>query len=168
MKKYLPFIVALGLPLIFVFGVVIYAMLLSPSPFEIKNKIVMTSDEDFVFVDNQGMATINEEKIEERNDRNRYNYISKDDIEFYVYNPEEDEMKEVSYEDVQKFKLHPGKESPDGITIKYEYSRNNIASLFGAESQRGYYAHKDNKRIKINIDSLIYYDSLEVVGWVIN
>ncbi|MCF7845519.1 MAG: hypothetical protein K9M12_02025, partial [Candidatus Pacebacteria bacterium] len=91
-----------------------------------------------------------------------------EDIDFYVYDPEEDDIEEVSYEDVKELKLHPGEESPDGITIKYEYSRNDIASLFGAESQRGYYAHKDDKRIKINTDSLIYYNNLEVVGWVIN
>ncbi|MEA2092890.1 MAG: hypothetical protein U9P61_02905 [Patescibacteria group bacterium] len=168
MKKYLPFIVALGLPLIFVFGVVVYAMLSDSSPFEIENKIVMVSDDDFVFINDQDVVEINEERIEKRNDSISYNYISKEDIDFYVYNPEEDETEEVSYEDVQKFKLHPGEKSPDGITIEYKHSRNDIASLFGAESQRGYYAHKDDKSKKINTDPLVYYNSLKVVGWIIN
>ncbi len=166
MKKYLPVIVAVTLPLIFVVGVVIYATLLKAPAFEINHKILMTNENYFVFVNNQGVIEIDEEKIGKED--NYYRAPSERDIKFYIYDHEKEELEEITYEEARDFKLHPGEKSPDGVIVRYQYLGNDIARLFGGSSQYGYYANKDDKRIKLNINESNYYRSLEVVGWVIN
>jgi hypothetical protein len=165
MKKYLPVIVAVALPLIFVIGVVIYATLLKTPAFEVNHKILMTDEESYVFLNDEGVVEIDEVKIE---NNNYYRVSSKEDVDFYIYDPEKEELEEVTYEEAKEFKLHPGKKSPDGVYVEYSYSRNDVAEMFGGNRQSGYYAVKDDKKIKLNTNQYTNYRSLEVIGWVIN
>jgi hypothetical protein len=165
MKKYLPVIVAVALPLIFVIGVVIYATLLKAPAFEVNHKILMTDEESYVFVNDNNQVEIDELKIA---NNNYYRVSSKEDVDFYIYDPEKEELEEVTYEEARDFKLHPGEKSPDGIYVDYIYSRNDVAEMFGGSRQSGYYAVKDDKKIKLNTNQYSNYRSLEVIGWVIN
>ncbi len=165
MKKYLPVIVAVTLPLIFVIGVVIYATLLKTPAFEVNHKILMTDEDSYVFVNDNNQVEIDELKIA---NNNYYRISSKEDVDFYIYDPEKEELEEVTYEEAKKFKLHPGKKSPDGVYVDYIYLRNDVAEMFGGSRQSGYYAVKDDKKIKLNTNQYSNYRSLKVIGWVIN
>lgn len=165
MKKYLPVIVAVALPLIFVIGVIIYAALLNTPAFEINHKALMTTEESFVFVNNYDQVEIDERKIE---DHGNYRVSSIRDIDFYIYDFEKEELEEVTYEEVKELKLHKGEKSPEGVFVEYQYSRNDIAEMFGGNRQSGYYAVKDNKKARLNTSQYSNYRGLEVIGWVVN
>lgn len=161
MKKYLPFIIVLALPLVFVIGVVVYVLFFSPSPLSSEHSFVMTDKDNFVYVNSEGVLEIDENKI----NSDHYDHISKKEIDFWLYDAEKKEAEEVSLEEVQEFKLEEGEKSPNGLTVEYRYSHSDIPAIFGAESQRGYYISDGERSSKLEIDR---YRGLEVVGWVIN
>ncbi len=160
MKKYLPIIVALSVPLVFIVGVVIYVSIFAPS-ISLNHDFIMTSarfDKTVFVVDNKL-------QIEEDNFEDHLRIDRAEDIEFWKYNAEEDTFKKITFEEVKKLNLHPGEESPDGVVLEHYYSSSDIAYLFGARSQEGYYIHGEDKgRKRLNIDE----QYLQIVGWIIN
>ena len=186
-KKHLPLIVAIALPIIFI-GILAAAILI-PS-------MRMNPQHDFVYFDymesnakaypyapvvfkneyyvldgkiakrplnagvavNQGMPAPGE------------TYEYREAPTLLYYSMADQASREISYEDALKLSLVAGPSSPDGYTVKFEYNNDGIFELFGSDTGSEYVITKGaGKKILGGIvNDKPYYGGSEitVVGWV--
>ncbi len=172
MKKYLPVIIALGAPILFIFGVIIYVALLSGTINPQYDFIYTYNDynAEVLYVDENGTLQLDRSKLQSLIDDkySRYNIYSERDIKIFRYYVQEDRAEEITLNDTQKIVINNSKQSPDGFAVEYRGSYSTPPIVFGAKSQRGFYIYKDSKSQKINLNENYYYNNIELIGWVAN
>jgi hypothetical protein len=89
----------------------------------------------------------------------------------YLYDVKTDSSHQVSFDDAKNYTVDPGPSSPDGYTVKYEYSNEGIFGLFGSSGNNyGYFVEKDNGKKKLNgiaaTDRYSYQGNFKFIGWV--
>lgn len=182
-KKHLPLIVAIALPIIFI-GILAIAILV-PS-------MRMNPQHDFVYVDkyerdaNPYMVVtykndyvLKDGKIELYPLNTPFDELSgipkesreyRDAPKLYYYSVAENTSREISFADAQGLSLVPGPSSPDGYTVKYEYNSDGVFELFGSDSGSEYVITKGAARKTLTgmpFDAN-YYGGYEFIllGWV--
>ncbi|MGM0629310.1 MAG: hypothetical protein ACQESA_02700 [Patescibacteria group bacterium] len=158
MKKYLPIIIALGTPLLFVIGVVIYVNFFIPT-IEPQYDLILTDKERAVNVDTRGRIQIKDSLDNIRG------IDSIEDIDLWRYSVKEDELIEITWREAEKLKIRKKEISPDEMEFEYRYPRSSIADLFGAQRDRGYYIFNEEGSKKLDIYGR--YPRKEFVGWII-
>lgn len=179
MKKNIPIIVGISLPIVMI--IVIFLMTVIPSS-SIKPK------HDFVFsykgdsynqvFENDYIVNNGEISLKATNitDQNLYNRTKQNAPKLYVYSFDTDSLKEITLEESKRYELDKGPTSPDGYTVDFNYRGNySIANEIFGGSNRNYNAYivKGEKAKGIylsGISSRNYYgnDSLNFIGWITN
>jgi len=174
MKKNLPLIVGIALPLLFV-GILVavvsmpplfvnpqhdflYTMSGSPYSYAVayKNSYTLVDGEvtlqPVVIPPNYNTATLQNAPI------------------LYRYEVKDGSAHTISLSDAQSLKLDPGPTSPDGYTVSYNYGNNGIFGLFGGNtSDNGYYISNGHSSKKLtSLTTSDYYSgaNFQLIGWV--
>jgi hypothetical protein len=187
LKKHLPLVVAIALPIAFI-GILAVAIML-PS-------MRMNPQHDFVYVDRNSVDKHSYEPIYFRNEyavegdrivRRPLNvpqqnqalpggypyegYRYEDAPTLYYYSVQDDTTREISFEEAEALAVTPGPSSPDGYTVSYEYNSDGIFELFGSSgSNSGYVITKGTARRSLTgmvTDPNGYggYD-FQLIGWI--
>lgn len=185
LKKHLPLVVAIALPIVFI-GILAAAIML-PS-------MRMNPQHDFVYVDHSDMDKFSYEPIYFRN---KYavegekivrvplevpqraqadslaipsGYRYEDAPTLYYYSIRENTSREISFEEAQVLTVAAGPSSPDGYNVSFEYSSDGIFELFGSGSDSGYVISKGAARKSLtgmSVDQNGYGGyNFELIGWV--
>lgn len=164
-KHFLPIAVALGAPVLFISGVIIFVVLASAS---------VSPEYDFIYTDHRGVYEVDEtgrvvrhEEVAERLIEERMVLRRPEDIQLWRYDVDTDQITELSYGEARDLTLFDGDTSPDGYRIEYRRpDRSNIfGEIFGGRAARGYYIYKNSKGRRLDIDN-IWSSNLNLVGWV--
>jgi len=176
-KKHLPIIFAILLPIIFVIAIVIFAKI-NQSNIKPAFQILFVNSENtgdfsykhsFKVVDNKlvvveydakrGSKFLDEVQVAE----------IKDIPNLYVYDFEKDSYEIVDLATAKKFFLDQNSVSPDGYSVNYRYGYGGITELFGgSRNESGYYVTKNNsERKKINLGDSQGYNRATIIGWII-
>lgn len=188
-KKHLPEIVALTIPLVFILGVIIYLNL---------PNLTAEPEYDFLFASHDKVFTVNEvghlikndlqvdRLVEKELDRYHNREVRtpeeiRDSLEnrlrIYRYHLEDDQVKELSPEEAQQLELISDSTSPDGYTIIYRHtSRGLFNEIFDTPRANGYYLTNNSRSRKLDIRpgnfhfSRFGYADYEIpmpfIGWV--
>jgi hypothetical protein len=87
----------------------------------------------------------------------------------YYYSVTENTSREISFADAQQLPLSAGPSSPDGYTVKYEYNSDGIFELFGSDNNSGHVIMKGNGRKMLTgmpTSEYYYGDNFTLIGWV--
>jgi hypothetical protein len=173
-KQHLPLIVGIALPIVFIIimALVIYLPNISITP--AYNFIY--SDEsgyDYGYSQYQWSYSVQNKKIvvSENIIKNSNIAYKADYPKLYLYDVHNNTSHEISIDEASKYAVDPGPSSPDGYTIKYEYSNNGIFDLFGSSyGDSGYYIeHENGKKRLAGVQSTDRYSSpyyFKLIGWV--
>jgi hypothetical protein len=182
-KKHLPLIVAIALPIIFI-GILAVAILLPSMKINPQHDFVYTDARErneypYKVIQYKNDYVLKEGKVTLRPLNSKYDDITglmKQDIELrdapklYYYSVTENTSREISLEDAQKLILVAGPSSPDGYNVKYEYNNDGIFELFGGSRDSGYVITKGAGRKNLSgMDTIEnYYGGEEflLIGWV--
>lgn len=194
-KKHLPLIVAIALPIIFIgilaLVIAVPSMRISPQ-------------HDFIYIDKQELNSksmaypyvptyyknvyeieegklvlkplgIQPDGIRVMPDGSRIYPVPGEQVEYidapklYYYSVDENTSREISFADAQGLSLVPGPSSPDGYNVSYEYNSDGIFELFGSDSNSGYVITKGTGRKTLTgmpSDQNYYGGSFTLIGWV--
>ncbi len=183
MKKHIPLIIGLLLPIIFivVMAIVVYlpSMGIKPehnflyttsgaSDYYYNNRPQYTEKYD---IDSAGrLTTIKEEVVVDKN--RDYGYTPKQGApELYLYDVKAETSKQVTLEEAQKFVLERGPSSPDGYSVVYDYNNSGglMSEIVGGRSgYSGYVMSKGKAKKKIvGLTNTYYYSqNLLIIGWI--
>lgn len=92
-----------------------------------------------------------------------------DEPEIYLYDVKENTSRKISFEEAQKLNLDSGPSSPDGYTIKFDYSNNGILEIFGSDGNNsGYFISKGNGVKKLNglVQNYYWENNFKLIGWI--
>lgn len=180
-KKHLPLVVAIALPIIFI-GVLALAITLPSRSINLQH--------DFVYVNADmekypygSVAYRNEYAIEngkivkkpivtelEASEAKLRGITYDDAPQLYHYSVREQASREIAFEEAQKLALVPGPSSPDGYTVEYEYNNDGIFEIFGSgNDDSGYVISKGNARKSLSgiATNNMYYNGymFQIIGW---
>lgn len=176
MKKNLPIIIGIILPILVVLIIFISVSL---------SKVDINPEHDFIFsVRDQDYEIFykNEYKIQENkiilspnilnNSASKSSRIEKEAPTLYLYSPRNEFLKEITFEEAQKLVLDNGPMSPDGYYVNFNYRENwGLANeIFGNNnSYDNVFILKENraKGYYLPLNDRYYYNR-EFVGWVIS
>ena len=172
MKKHLPIIVGIALPIVFI---IIISLVIYVPTFFIKpeHNFIYTTTNNGIYGQNSIKQTYTvkngslvQERVQLPSDRFSY---SSDEI-LYMYDVKSDTSHQVSFDDVKDLAFDPGPSSPDGYLVRYEYNSEGIFDLFGGNrGNSGYFIEKGNSRKKLNVLSnsgYAYEGNIKFIGWV--
>jgi type II secretory pathway pseudopilin PulG len=182
MKKHLPLIVGLALPVLFI--IIISLVVFLPS-------ITIKPQHNFLYTkvdsyNRYGQSYTTAYKVEDSkittvitpipNYKELYGTTTsllKEAVnlpDLYLYDVKSNTSHKITLDQAQTYTLDPGPSSPDGYTVAYNYSNDGIFDLFGSSnSNDGYFISKGNGKKKLNsIDSDGYYSSsnFRLIGWI--
>lgn len=189
LKKNLPLIVALALPVVFI-GILALVVLLPSARLNPRNDFVYVNYEEANSKGNRYVPVVyrNEYRVEgeklvrvplaagaNRGAADNSIAMPGSEVEYvdaptlYHYSVTDDVTHEISFEDAQKLALTAGPSSPDGFIVKYEYNSDGIFELFGSDGGSGYVLIKGSARKSLpgmsNANDY-YYGGFELIGWV--
>jgi hypothetical protein len=179
MKKNLPLIVGISLPVVFI--IVISIVIFVPSMFvNPQHNFLYTFNND-AYPYNQGYrnayVVLNAHLASTPVPANPsasvtlQNTFVGDYPPLYLYDVKTGTSHLVTLEEARLYTLDPGPSSPDGYTVNYEYTNSGIFELFGSSgNDSGYFIEKGNSRKKLSglnaTDRYAYSDNLKLLGWV--
>lgn len=172
--NYLPLIIGISLPVIFI--VIISIVIFVPS-FSIKPQHnFMYTTKDTYYSDGQEYKnnyTIKDGRVVSEPILSltpQKNTSQAKTSPIYFYNMETRSSHQITLEQAQEYSVDPGPSSPDGYTIIYEYGHDGIFELFGSSNEnRGHFISKDNRKKKLNgivLDEYYSYTDFEFIGWI--
>jgi hypothetical protein len=172
MKKNLPLIIGIALPIIFI--IIISFVLFVPSLYvKPQHNFIYTTSDYYGY--NQGY----QETYKVLNNRIVTERVLPRDKEtqqigaptLYVYNVQDDTSHQVSFDEVKDLAIDPGPSSPDGYTIAYEYGHDGIFELLGSDgNNNNFFISKGNgkKRLSglVGDGRYWYQGNFKLIGWV--
>ncbi|MCI5108452.1 MAG: hypothetical protein MRY49_01230 [Candidatus Pacebacteria bacterium] len=171
MKKHLPLIVALLLPVVVVAGILL-TIYISKVQIEPTYNMVYVLDNPYPSSYAGYRYDVKEGQIVKTNlpeaPSNTYRENS-NDPKLYIYDFDTETSKEIiDISDIQIEKV--GSVSPDGYSVSYSYGRNSgIFEIFGGySSERVWLVKHGNSGVykKVDIPTSDYYRNPEVLGWI--
>jgi hypothetical protein len=145
MKKNLPLITGIALPIIFIaaISIVVFASSLSIRP-----------QHDFIY----SLSSLD------------YYHQDAASTTLYLYDLRTNSSHQIASSDVSTYALDPGPSSPDGYTVQYEYNNDGLFDLFGSGgNDSGYFIEKGGagKKLTGMAGTGTYYQGdFKLVGWV--
>jgi hypothetical protein len=172
MKKHLPLIVGIALPIIFI--IIISIVLFVPSLYvKPQHNFIYTTLPDY-YSYNQGYqetykvrdSHIVTERVVPREKETQLSGAPT----LYVYDVHADTSHQVTFDEVKGLAVDPGPSSPDGYTVAYEYNNDGIFELFGSNNENNrFFISKGNGKKKLNGligDRYWYQGNFRLIGWV--
>ncbi|MEY4440441.1 MAG: hypothetical protein RLY49_67 [Candidatus Parcubacteria bacterium] len=175
MKKHIPLIIGLSLPVLFILiiSAVIYLPVLSIKP---QHNFLYVMQDKYARYDQVSMYKYDVEngKIVTKPNTKKFpeQVLLNEPPKLYLYDINTSTSHEVSFADAQKFSIDPGPSSPDGYTVEYKYGHDGVFELFGSNNgSNGYYISKGNGSKKLkgisNFDGYWGYDEeFQIIGWI--
>lgn len=170
MKKNLPLIVGLTLPilLVIIMALVIFIPSININP---QHNFIYSNEHPFYVNLYQNTYKVEDDKIlPEPLPRQPGVDKTKPYPVLYIYDVKDDTSHQISLEEAQKYAIDPGPSSPDGYTVDYQYSHDGIFEIFGSNNNSsGYFIVKDSGKKKlsgINRDSYSYSGDFKFIGWI--
>jgi hypothetical protein len=90
----------------------------------------------------------------------------------YVYDVQNNSSREITFDEAKNYALTPGPSSPDGYIVSSEYNHNGIFELFGSDgSNSGFFITKNGHKKKLtgfsNLETSAYYlNGFKLIGWI--
>ncbi len=176
MKKNLPIIIGVALPIIFILVIALLAFGPTWSIRPAHNFIYSHDNRDYYYgrqyrniydVEN-GKVVMKPRTI---NMVNRENVTWEDAPPIFLYNVKNNSTHEIGLVEALALNLDPGPTSPDGYLVEYRSGDYGVFELFGSNnSANGYYITKDQAGKKLagfQNDRYSYYDrNFKFLGWV--
>lgn len=173
-KKHLPLIVGISLPIIFILAISI--IILVPS-------FLIQPHYNFLYSIDDNSHSYNQQY------RNTYavkdghltsevipvqsNHTYKGDTPpLYMYDVKTNSSHQVSFDEVKAYTIDPGPSSPDGYIVRYEYGNGGIFGLLsgGNNDSNAYFIEKDSGKKKLsgmtNVDRYSYQGDFKLIGWI--
>jgi len=172
MKKHLPLIVGISLPIIFI--LLISIAIFVPSFFIKPQYNFIYSSEDY-YGYNQGYKNtyaVEDGSIVLQALPVQPNQTYKGDSPtLYLYDVKNNSSHKITLNETKKYTIDSGPSSPDGYTIKYERNHDGIFELFGSNGDgSGYFIEKDSGKKEltglINDSQYYYQNSFKLIGWI--
>ncbi len=183
LKKHLPLIVAIALPIIFIgilaLVIAVPSMRINPQhDFVYVDKyerdanpyMVVTYKNEYVLKDGKLELYPLNSRFDELSGIDKESREYRDAPKLYYYSVAENTSREISFADAQQLALVAGPSSPDGYTVKYEYNSDGVFELFGSDSGSEYVIAKGNARKTLTgmPSDANYYGGYDftLIGWV--
>lgn len=171
MKKNLPLIIGLALPVLFIIiiAVVVYLPTNFVNPkhnFIYKEQSYDSFRNDVVIVGDK--LTLAPTNIAEKAMVADPYYVVKDYPKLYMYDFSKSASYEITLEEAKELSVVKGPSSPDGYSIERNNNHSGIFEIFGSyEDNSGYFitSPDGSKRKLTGIQGEYYYD-LNIIGWV--
>jgi hypothetical protein len=172
MRKNLPLIVGIGLPVLFVI-VLFIAVAIPNSNIHPGHDFVYTFDGVAPYYSDTYRDTyavqdghIVPKPIQTTNTAS--SAALKDRAPLYLYDVQNDSTHEISLADAQALSLVPGPSSPEGYTVDYRYGSEGIFDLVGgSHNENGYYlVFKNGTRKLSGLGSNYNGYNFHLIGWV--
>ncbi len=176
MKKNIPLLVGILLPIVFIIilSVVVFLPMHSVNPAHnflyASNSYSYRNDENGQtrmnnFIIQNGKLFRNTPSASPLEQNQNIKYI---DPELYMYDVKTDTIRKTTFEEAEKYVYEDSRTSSDGYTVQYDYNNAGIFELFGARSNPGYVVSngKSQKRLKSMMAENQYYYSLALIGWI--
>lgn len=172
MKKNLPLIIGIVLPIIFI--VLISVVVLLPNKFIDPQYNFIYQDVDRYSNFYQNNYSVSNGKIVSVANPRLTPEIIKDPYlpthpPLYFYDVEKEISTEITFEEALKYDLSGGSISPDGYTIETSYNNNGIFDIFGSNNSGVMFVmvDKNGAKKKINgIKNQNYYQEINIIGWI--
>lgn len=170
MKKNLPLIVAVLLPVVFIVGVflIFYLpnLLLSP-----QYNFLYSSPDRYSLNSFEFNYKVEDGKLQLAPNTTTSPGNQKEKMpKLYVYDVKNDTSRLIEFSEAQGFDLDPNPSSPDGFTFRHERRHNGIFELFGSSGRNNEYAlYKGNRSKRLSgiaVGSRYYYRSVSFIGWI--
>lgn len=176
MKKNLPLIVALILPLLVV-GIVLISVSVPAQDLDIEHKVIFAVNnepygnyqDEYVYIVSDGKVV--QFNIAEFNENARRVRLPQEEPRLYIYDFETRELAELSFEEAGQFEIvKTGNISPEGYYLSYSYAGGSagIFDLFvGYSGDYGWKIEKGNVSVFRELPDIsgIYWNA-EILGWV--
>jgi hypothetical protein len=178
MKKNLPILVGIALPIIMV--LIIAALTVIPT-FKIQPEhdfIFATGTNDYYNSYYKFEYEIKEGKIQKVSSSYVYpnNYTKPNDLkemdspDLYLYEVKTERLRKISFEEAQQYVIDQGPTSVDGYNVDFGYRGNyGIGDLFGSsrDNYNAYITKGDAvKGINISVQNQNYYSGYSFIGWI--
>ncbi len=176
MKKNMPTVIGIALPIVFVLVLVIIVSI---------RPLLITPAHDFLFTENAltngyvpyvpAGQTIYANIFIVKNNQltlspTSFATSTQNTPTLYLYDIKNNASHEIDLADAQKLSLDAGPTSPDGYNISYSYGNDGIFDIFGGDSSTaGYYIGKGNAKRQLTglgIAGAPYNDNFQFVAWV--
>lgn len=177
MKKNLPIIIGISLPIIVVIVILIFASLPNMS-IKPEHDFIFSAKEDRYNTLYENSYEIDGSKIvlsSNNLDTDTGNFSNKKIVEaptLYMYSPVDEYLKEITLEEAERFLLDNGPMSPDGYSVDFSYRSNyNLANEIFGGSNRNYGAFivKGDRAKGYYLPGLSAYSyEKQFIGWIIN
>jgi len=173
MKKNLPLIVGICLPVVFI--IVIALALFVPSLYVKPQYNFVYSDQSSdnwnnwyrnMYVVRDGRVTVETRPV---TPNDQYKTYRGDNASLFLYDVKTNTARSITLAEAQALTLDPSPSSPDGYVVRYEYGNDGIFELFGSDSSYGYVITKGNgkKRLDAMVNDMYRGSgSYTVLGWV--
>jgi hypothetical protein len=96
-------------------------------------------------------------------------FVYEDAPKLYYYSIKEQTSQEISFDEASKLILQKGPSSPDGYTVTYDSNSSGVFDLFGSNNSTGYVITKGSgKKIISGIvtDAQYYGNEITLIGWL--
>jgi hypothetical protein len=182
MKKNLPLVVGIALPVVFV--IVISIVLFVPSFFiKPQHDFLYTTDEREYYynynpeyqntyeVENGSIVVVPNTVNSNSNSNSDSDIPLKGETPtLYRYDIETNTSHQITLEEAKNLSLDPGPSSPDGYAVSYHYGHDGIFELFGSDNDNnGHYISKGNARKRLATlsgDTYRSYGYFKLIGWI--
>jgi hypothetical protein len=177
MKKNLPLIIGIALPILFILVISLVIFLPSMSIKPAHNFLYTNENPNNYGYDNRYKNTYEVDSVGHiglisvpvRNNPYNEPIVYKGDTPpLYLYDVQADTTRQVSLDEANAMQYVRGPSSPDGYTVTYSRSNDGILEIFGSSRDEGYMITKGNgqKRLSGLQTTQYYYGDLNLVGWV--
>ncbi len=163
MKKNLPLIIGLALPIIFIIIIAIVVYL--PTNF-------VNPKHNFVYLDQSYGSYLTDIVVVEDKitsvPSGSVDMYAKKSPKIYLYDFSKNASYEITLEEAKQLSVTKGPASPDGYSIERNYNHSGIFEIFGSyEDNSGYFitSPEGSKRKLTGIQGEYYYE-LNIIGWV--
>jgi len=178
MKKNLPLIVGIALPIIFI--IIMSVVIFVPTMFVNPQYNFLYTLNDSYYAYNQGyrnsFSVVKGQVVPvpipgNADISNPQRSASMADYPpLYVYDVKSNTSHAVTLDQARTFVLDPGPSSPDGYTVAYEYNDAGIFDLFGSRSNSGYFIEKGSSRKILTgmtaNNMWSYSGNFKLIGWI--
>ncbi len=189
LKKHLPLIVAIALPIIFIgilaLVIAVPSMRISPQHdfiyIDMQEKNARSMGYPYAYIQYRYEYAIEGGKLTRLplNGRQGADFREfpppNEQVEYvdaptlYYYSVTENTSREISFADAEKLSLVSGPSSPDGYNVSYEYNSDGVFELFGSDNNSGYVITKGTGRKMLTgmpSNQDYYGGSFTLIGWV--
>lgn len=174
MKKNLPLIIGLALPVLFI--IIISAIVFTPNVFIKPAHDFIYSNETNYYNPYQYQLTYVVENEKITTSKIPVNTDFKEPTNrqvsptLYIYNVKDDSTHQITLEEAQKYTLDPGPTSADGYVVAYNYGHYGLFELFGSNgNNNAWYVTKGTGKKRLNgLTTDRYYGSgnFKFIGWI--